>query len=61
LPELISAVLRHPDTPANLCNAIGSAVDEWLMDDTDPVYLRLALANLAAVQKEIAENEAGEE
>lgn len=57
LPELISAVLRHPDTPVNLYNAIGDAVTEWQMDDTDPAYIRLALANLAAVQKEIAENE----
>lgn len=50
LPELISVVLRHPDTPVNLYNAIGDAVAEWCMDDTDPVYLRLALANLAAVE-----------
>lgn len=57
LPELISTVLRHPDTPANLYDAIGKAADEWLMDDTDPAYLRLALSNLAAVQKEIAEDE----
>lgn len=57
LPELISAVLRHPNTPVNLYNGIGRAVDEWLIDDTDPVYLRLALANLAAVQKEIAKDE----
>lgn len=57
LPELISTVLRHPDTPTNLYNAIGVAVCDWQMDDTDPVYLRLALANLAAIQKEIAEEE----
>jgi hypothetical protein len=57
LPELISAVLQHPDTPANLYNAIGDAVADWHMDDTDPVYIRLALANLAAVQKEIVEDE----
>ena len=61
LPELISAVLRHPDTPANLYNAMGDAVTEWQTDDTDPTYLRLALANLATVQKEIAEDEASEE
>ena len=61
LPELISAVLRHPDTPVNLYNAIGSAVDDWLTDDTDAAYIRLALANLAAAQKEIAEDAKGGE
>lgn len=60
LPELISAVLRHPDTPANLYNAVDAAVAEWLLpEDTDPTYIRLALSNLAAVQKEIAEDEEG--
>jgi predicted SnoaL-like aldol condensation-catalyzing enzyme len=61
LPELISAVLRHPDTPVNLYNAIGDAVTEWQMDDSDPTYLRLALANLTTVQKEITEDEVGAE
>lgn len=61
LPELISEVLRHSDTPINLYNAIGDAVTEWAMDDTDPTYIRLALANLVAVRKEIAKDEADEE
>jgi hypothetical protein len=59
LPELISAVLNHPDTPANLYNAIGDAVSDWGVDDTTPAYLRLALASLDAAQKEIAEDEGG--
>jgi hypothetical protein len=59
LPELISAVLRHPDTPANLYNSIGDAIADWQHDDTNPAYIRLALAHLAAVQKEIADDEKG--
>jgi hypothetical protein len=61
LPELISAVLRHPDTPVNLYNAIGDAITEWQMDDTDPTYIRLALGKLVAAQKGITEDESSEE
>jgi len=59
LPELISAILKHPDTPSNLYNAIGDAVSDWSVDSDAPAYIRLALAHLAAVQKEITESEGG--
>lgn len=47
LPELISAVLKHPNTPDSLQVTIGEAVADLGVDDSTPDYIRLALSHHA--------------
>jgi hypothetical protein len=45
LAELLSAVLRHPDIPMGLYNAIGEEIADRNIDCDAPEYIALALAN----------------
>jgi len=56
LPELISAVLKHPDTPATVYDALSGAVTDLVGDSDSTSYVRLALEQNAAARS----NEGGE-
>ncbi len=43
LAELISTVLRHPDTPASVYNGILHGMCQYSFDDTAPDHIRLVL------------------
>lgn len=43
LAELISGVLRHPDTPESVRDGIFGGMSNYNFDDTDPCYIRMVI------------------